>query len=674
MNVVGAIRSLPARLTWLTIVSLIVVIISFFRFTASLEEGKLLGLVPKTRLETAGVNPRANPLDCAQIARIGRWSLKRHAKSSQLRLTSRAFGTRLATNYVEKLDPHRVLFTHKEVQTFVKRGRKTWLRVLLKNNCRFFEVWTEKSFRKAKAKLKARLAHLSLSSAPVGTVNEEIVTEFETYAKNEKELQSRLNTIAREVLGFTRAELLAAFENDRHKIVADFLDLTSLNEPKVVPRILTKAMLATFDPHSTYFTDSEFKDFYADLSGGTLGLGIQVKKVPAGLIIEKVIKKSPAGRSRKLRVGDIIKKINQVELRQLSPHKAKQLLRGDEDDPLVRLSVLRVRRKYQQQYSVILKKAPIDFEDARVSYRTLKFKRNRVAVIEIPSFYGRGGFTSLKNENSASEDVEDILAKLLGKKRPLSAIVLDLRGNPGGYLEEAVSIAGLFVGNRPVVGVIEEDTKRILRNPHTKAMYDGPLVVLVDEESASAAEVLAGALKDYNRALLVGSDVTYGKGSIQRLFRLNKPLPLFLVNGKPVTGTLKLTTSYFYSPLGFSPAGKGITTHISLWTKDKNLLSDKKSTTAPKISPLLRKKELKKIRARRVTFQKTLTILKKKNRARLQNETRKKENHTFALKAAVELATDYAHLSHKYNNLHKSTSQQSPLFIRGARRGIIMEY
>lgn len=184
-------------------------------------------------------------------------------------------------------------------------------------------------------------------------------------------------------------------------------------------------------------------------------------------------------------------------------------------------------------------------------------------MIEVPSFYGRGGLND-PDERSSAEDFENALKAILDGGKPVSSIVVDLRGNPGGYLEEAVSMAGLFIADAPVVAVVGQDSQRILRDDKVALTYGGPLVVLVDADSASASEVLAGALKDHQRAVLVGTPHTYGKGSVQKLFHLGDEFLGAQWAGLPASGVVKLTTSVFYSPLGHTPANGGVRTHISI--------------------------------------------------------------------------------------------------------------
>ena len=175
--------------------------------------------------------------------------------------------------------------------------------------------------------------------------------------------------------------------------------------------------------------------------------------------------------------------------------------------------------------------------------------------------------------------------------------MIDLRGNPGGYLEEAVAIAGFFLGSRPIVGVKDNSELRILKSElNVTPIYTGPLLVAIDEETASAGEVLASVLKDYQRAILVGAAASFGKGSVQKLFQLDDPFLDLKVNEK--TGVMKLTTSVFFSPLGHSPSNGGVTSHVVLSraTPKKASPSFYKNQKVVEEQPLLDPREIERIR------------------------------------------------------------------------------
>jgi len=363
-----------------------------------------------------------------------------------------------------------------------------------------------------------------------------------------------------------------------------------------------------------------------DLSGGTSGLGIRVRRVPRGLLIEKILKDSSASHTS-LREGDLIILIDGIRVSTMPTKGSKHLLSGPESTRVK----LRIERNGKALPDLTVVRRRFAFEEAKVKHRLVPAPGNSkrmIGVIEIPSFYGRGGNDS-NHDRSSAEDLTRIVSDLVKTQKEMASLVLDLRGNPGGYLEEAVTMAGLFIGNRAVVGVVENKTRRELRDTRSVAIYGGPLVVLVDEGSASAAEILAGALRDHQRAIVVGSEHTYGKGSVQKLFHLDDEAMLISAKTKLGAGVVKLTTSIFYSPLGHSPANGGIKSHITLPVMTSGLDSVAEGTSAgsvPEEMPFVEADALREIRERQGAFDSTLAALREKSALRMKREKAAAEN------------------------------------------------
>ncbi|MBI4404914.1 MAG: PDZ domain-containing protein [Deltaproteobacteria bacterium] len=497
---------------------------------------------------------------------MARWSSHRFGGFAPVDLQSAEFSRKLADLFLDKYDPQRLLFTAKQVRDFSIGAHRGWKEVLNSESCEYFDRWAHQYFPQAKRDLILRASRLLSKGTSVTKHGRYVPGDF---ANDEHALNIRLERFVGSMLSkqFSPA-LLLAYGKNQEKFILDTLDQLideDVLEPKLV---LAKAVLGAFDRFSSYLSAAEFEDFYDELVGSTTGLGIQIRKVPSGFFVEKVLKQSPADHSGKLKVGDIITAIETTQLSGLKGPAVKKLLRGAENEP-VRLEVSRFSGNGLLHFPVTIRRGKLAIEEASVTHRLVPISvghhTGSVGVIHLQSFYGKGGLGHSGDNRSASEELEAILSRLVGSKNPPVAVVLDLRGNPGGFLDEAVSIGGLFLGNRPVVGVIEQGKKRILSAQNSRPLYNGPLTVLVDENSASASEVLAGALKDHQRALLVGSKHTFGKGSVQRLFHLDDEVVL---GGLPeelrLPGVVKLTTSLFYSPLGHSPSNGGVVTHLSL--------------------------------------------------------------------------------------------------------------
>jgi carboxyl-terminal processing protease len=540
---------------------------------------------------------------CETIYAISNWSLKRHGGVKNIDPSSWVFGKELLTQYLQKIDPKKVLLTEGEVNRFMALGQKHWKNQFARHQCDFFSDWNKEQLIETNRRYLSNLEKLAIdkifpvvqkeeSSSKKSEKSDEL-PKYKKYAKNEAELLTRITEIAQVLSKKVSTSLLAAYQGDKKSYIKDTLQRVLIGEEKLdSDTVLLKSFLGALDPYSTFFSSEEFEDFYQELTGSSIGIGVKVRTVPSGLYIEKILASSPAGNAKSLQRGDIITQINGVDLAGMLSKSSRKLLQGAEGS-LIKLTV---KRAEKAPFLVELKRGTFELEDSRVSFHAVNLKHGgEIGIIEIPNFYGRSGLDR-GMEKSSSEDLRNILIKIKSEHKNIQALVLDMRQNPGGYLEEAVSMAGFFIGDKPVVAVVEKNRKRILKDTLPHALYQGPLVVLVDEESASASEVLTAALKDYQRALVLGSQRTYGKGSVQRLFPVEQQMgELTKDENKIKKGVVKLTTSLYYSPLGYTPANGGIRPHIEI---SKNLPDEeeRRSLKAPSLNPFLQKEDLTALR------------------------------------------------------------------------------
>lgn len=463
---------------------------------------------------------------------------------------------------LEIMDPYRVLFLQQDVNLAVAHAQRNWIPFVEGHDCTWFgelirPLWQHglKRFRQELTRNPERFAGLK-----VGTDKDASLTRPVQFAASEKEWKRRLGEMTEQVLKAADAKVLKAFHQNRAKYVEFTLEeiaVPTFIEPET---LLTKAYLSAKDPFSTYFSAAEFTDFSQDLAGETTGIGIHAVRTPEGLWIQKILEKTPA--AKYLKAEDVITHVDGVALAPLSSALSRKLLAGREGTP-VKVRYCRAA-KCQDVRLVRRRFSP---EESKIEYELHESAdEGDIAVISIPSFYGRS--PESPSERSSSEDLERVLREILAKDKAkeirLEGVVLDLRGNPGGYLEESIQMASLFLGTKPVVGLREPERSRVHWGTKLEALYHGPLVALVDRGSASAAEVLAGSLKDHKRAVLIGSDRTYGKGTVQKLIPLSE-VEMSGAAGRVHKGAaIKLTTSVFYSPKGHTPASRGVQTDIIL--------------------------------------------------------------------------------------------------------------
>lgn len=492
---------------------------------------------------------------CTQLREVIQWSAGHYGGGVAIDLNATAFLAKIPTLLAEKLDPRHLLFLSSEVNQLEIGHAQAWNLFVKQGKCDFYERWVAEQVPKSKARLLSLLTSLNLKNIKAVIASDDDSHASIPFAMTSGELTQRLTEHVARVLGEATPQLLKAYGGSRTLFVEDNLRQIIAQETDRLaqaPRnLIAKAAIGAMDKYSTFFSNAEYIDFHEDLSAGTTGVGVRLRKVPRGLMVEGLVPGAPAEMSKRLRVGDTINAVDGIAVDEIPFGESRKLFRGTPSS-LVTLRVMRGSNAASED--VILTRAPFLFSDETVT-ASRAAENPAVLIIDVPSFYAASD-PSVKA--SSSHDLRNSLMAELSKKARPEAIVLDVRGNPGGYLEEAVQMAGLFIGERPVVSVVEREGIKTLSDIGAKVMFDGPIVLLQDAESASAAEILSGALRDYERAVIVGSPSSYGKGSVQRLFNLDGEGPI------PVPGVVKLTTSVFYTPLGHTPANGGIRSDIAI--------------------------------------------------------------------------------------------------------------
>ncbi|MCB2377624.1 carboxy terminal-processing peptidase [Hymenobacter sp. BT635] len=315
----------------------------------------------------------------------------------------------------------------------------------------------------------------------------------------------------------------------------------------------------TYDPHTEYFAPRDKESFDVAMTGRFEGIGASLQEKDGQIKVTDVIPGSASYRQGELKAGDIITRVAQgaaepVSVEGLRLDKAVALIKGKKGTE-VRLTV----KKPDASTKVIsIIRDVVVLKETYAQSATIKENGKKIGYLRLPTFYAdfndNGG-------RSSAEDVKKELEKL--RQENVDGVVFDLRFNGGGSLQDAVEMAGLFIENGPVVQVRSpQGSPSILNDRDPRVQYNGPLVVLVNKYSASASEILAAAIQDYKRGVIMGSASTYGKGTVQRIFDLDDMLGDF-GSLKPF-GSLKLTTQKFYRINGGSTQFKGVVPDIIL--------------------------------------------------------------------------------------------------------------
>jgi carboxyl-terminal processing protease len=343
------------------------------------------------------------------------------------------------------------------------------------------------------------------------------------------------------------------------------------------------ALAHAYDPHSDYLNTEHAQQFSIEMSLALFGIGAQLGEEDGYCKITSLVLGGPAEKSKLLKEGDEIVAVAQtnkppVDVVDMELGKVVQLIRGAKGTQ-VRLTISPADDRAARRI-VTLVRDEIKIEDSEAKARLIESPdgrggTNRLGVIDLPEFYfptdlsGNTGHTP----HFASVDVAKLVTKLEDEK--VGGIILDLRNNPGGSLEEAVKLTGLFIKSGPIVLARSPDGQvSVDDDPDPSVLYSGPLVVLVNRFSASASEIAAAALQDYGRALIVGDISTHGKGTVQNL----DPLRSLVWPATNDPGTVKITIRKFYRINGTSTQLKGVVPDIIL--PDKRNYADEIGETS----------------------------------------------------------------------------------------------
>ena len=329
--------------------------------------------------------------------------------------------------------------------------------------------------------------------------------------------------------------------------------------------VFMNAFTHALDPHSTYFSPNNFEEYRIQMSRAYYGVGASLTMEDDHVLVREVLSGGPAEEDGRLRAGDRITGVDGSASGELIDvvgwrlDNVVELIRGPADTPVVLRILPGGEAAGSESFLLELTRGRVRLEGAEKELLTTQ--RNgenvNVGVIRIANFYFdmEGRKAGLKDYPSSTRDVKRLIEEL--KSEGAESLILDLRHNGGGHLNEAISLAGLFVGQGPVVQVREPAARpQVFRNRVQAPAWDGPLVVLVDRLSASASEILAAAIQDYGRGVVVGQR-TFGKGTVQNIYQISR-------RNEPMPGRLTLTIGKYYRVTGESTQHRGVSPDITL--------------------------------------------------------------------------------------------------------------
>lgn len=480
------------------------------------------------------------------------------------------FSSRAFDNYLKHLDPSRVYFFESDIKQFEKYRHQIDEAVFTGNVNLAFEMFNVYQQR-LQERTNDALALLKDSSAFNFTEKD----SFNIDRENEPWISSKeaMDKLWKQKLKYecmlvkVTGKSFAVCAETVGKRYENLLKFSGKTKSEDVFQLFANAVTELADPHTNYFSPRSSEDFNMSMSLSLEGIGATLQTENEYTKVREVIKGGPADKSKKIMAGDKIIGVGQgkdsdiVNVIDWRIDDVVALIRGKKGT-LVRLEIMPVNEPNKTKIIELVRdKIVLEDQSAKSSVKeiTRNGKTYKLGVVSIPTFYidfaaaQRGD----PNYKSTTRDVKKLIADL--KKQKINGLMIDLRNNGGGSLQEAVELTGLFIGQGPVVQV--KNTDGSIKSEYdfdNEVFYDGPVTVLVNRLSASASEIFAAAMQDYGRAIVVGED-TYGKGTVQNMIDLDNFIKLD--NGKK-PGQVKLTIAKFYRINGSSTQHKGVTPDI----------------------------------------------------------------------------------------------------------------
>lgn len=501
-----------------------------------------------------------------------------------------SYSVEVYEKYMESLDPGKRFFLQSEVEAFDQH--KTKLDDYLnKGDLTFYKLTIDKLYART-----AEIEKLSeeILSQPINFEEKEefilerklkkyprnqqelrdewkkfikynILQEIETLNAKEEAQKEKKDSVNRLQLKDTiKLEILTP-QQKQIKATEEVKDLMSAMFKRFQKRkkmnwfsVYMNAYTEVFDPHTNYFSPQDKEDFDVNFVGKVIGIGATIMEKRGKIVIGTLVVGAPAWKSKQISEGDEIIKVKSkknedpTNVTGMLSDEAVRLIRGEKGTEVV----LILKKKDGSIKEVKMIREEVTIEDTFARSIVINAPNGKkYGFINLPSF--NADFEDANGRN-ASDDIKNELLKL--KAQQVDGVVLDLRNNGGGSLTEVVDIMGLFMNNGPVVQVKDGNGKiQVLKNKQNAPIWTGPLVIMQNELSASASEILAGAMKDYGRAVIVGSPSSFGKGTVQTFVELNR-----ILNTNEDFGALKLTIQKFYRINGTSTQLKGVESDIPM--------------------------------------------------------------------------------------------------------------
>lgn len=474
------------------------------------------------------------------------------------------------TRYLDSLDPNRVYFYASDIESFKTYEFEIDNQLSQGNAELGFEI-----YKVLRERIREREAYAKelLNNGFDFTIDEDfrIDRSKSPWPVNQAEMdelwRKRVKNAALiQILDDTPEETVKESLNKRYARQANIIWQT---QPEEVFEIYLNALMREVGPHTQYMSRVTAENFRINLSLSLEGIGASLQSENDYTVIRKVIAGGPASKSGQLHIDDKIIGVGQSaeNIEDVTGWRLMDVVRKirGKKGSSVYLNILSGDTPPgSTPETIVLVRDVINLEDSAAKLEYQEVNDKRFAVIEIPSFYAKQARNKTKQDTivSTSKDVERLI-KQAQSTGTIDGLIIDLRGNGGGFLREAINLTGLFIDTGPVVQVQSSDEQSVQYDDKTSGTaYDGPLAVLVDKTSASASEIFAGAIKDYGRGIIIG-ERTFGKGTVQTT------QPLKRTRKNEVSSTIKLTIQQFFRVNGDSTQVKGVEPDVVLDTGER---------------------------------------------------------------------------------------------------------
>ena len=523
----------------------------------------MVGLIPLSLFARSSVEP-------GQVAiSVARWLEQGHYTREKL---DEKMSARFLQTYLTTLDYNKLYFTQKDVEEFENKYASTLGDSVLRGDL----GPAREIFVRFKQRVEERVTKNKKLTQKKYTFDSnrtvEINRQNAPWPKNQEEAdriwQDRIEA---ELLKEDLAELKLRppQETVTRRYEQVLRNVREMEEDDVVKTFLS-ALAQTYDPHSEYLSPSDLENFQISMKLSLVGVGAVLSSEDGYAKVKEVVPGGPADRDGRLTVNDRIAAVAQGEAEfedvvDMKLDKVVEKIRGKKGT-LVRLLVIPGDATDPSKRKIIeIRRDEVKLKDQEAKAEVLDLDGQsgnpvRIGWITLPSFYA-----NMENRGAPKSTTEDVAALISRLKREgIQGLVIDLRRDGGGSLEEAINLTGLFIPRGPVVQAKDSNGKiTVSQDTNPELVYNGPLIVLVNRLSASASEIFAAALQDYGRAVIVGDERSFGKGTVQTVLDLGRLMSPFSL-GTADAGALKLTIQKFYRVRGGSTQLKGVESDIVL--------------------------------------------------------------------------------------------------------------